>query len=292
MTASHSPTDDLFGASTDVDAIAALWAVPAAAPWPAVPVAPAVAFAAAEPVGTAAAQKMALYLTEPGDKAAISVDDLHQDGIGDCFLISSIGELARTDPSAIRSMIHKDGNGAETVTLHVEANGSLPTPGYDGAFTSVSEVVTNVFPDNSVDSGASQDVVDGVKEIWPQVLEKAVAELNGGYGALANGGYPFVAMDELTGVAATWLWLPQQPLTLTALEHYIKAGDMITFDTPASPPGYNLVGDHSYMFEGLSTSGGTPMITLGNPWGSDQPAAIPLSQVSNNFLQVDIGHHG
>jgi hypothetical protein len=278
MTALHSPTDDLSGDSTDVTAIAAQWAL-------------APAFAAAEPAAAAAAQKMALYLTETGDKSAISVDDLHQDGIGDCFLISAIGELARTDAAAIRSMIHKNANGTETVTLHVEANGSLPTPGYAGPFSTVSELVTNVFADNSVDSGASQDVVGGVKEIWPQVLEKAIAELNGGYNAIAGGGYPFVAMDELTGVAATWLWLPLQPLTLTALQGYIRAGDMITFDTPASPPGYSLVGDHSYMFEGLSTKGGTPMITLGNPWGTDQPAAIPLSQVASNFIQVDIGHH-
>jgi hypothetical protein len=282
MTAPHTATRS-HPSGTEASAIGALWAQPEAAAPPAVP---------AELVGTGDTQTMALYLREPGDKTPISVDDLHQDGIGDCFLVSSIGELARTDPAAIRSMIHKNSNGTESVTLHVESNGSLPTPGYAGPFTSVTEVVTNVFAGDSVNSGSSQDVVNGVKEIWPQVLEKAVAELNGGYSAISNGGYPFVAMDELTGVAATWLWLPFSPLTLSALQGYIKAGDMITFDTPASPPGYNLVGDHSYMFEGLSNVGGTPMITLGNPWGTDQPAAIPLSQVSNNFVQVDIGHHG
>jgi hypothetical protein len=238
------------------------------------------------------APAMALYLIEPGTTAAVSVADLHQDGIGDCFLISSIGELVLTDPNAIQSMIHQNANGTETVTLHVEANGRLPSPDYAGAFKAVTEVVTNTFPSDSVNSGATQDVVNGVKEIWPQVLEKAFAELNGGYEAITNGGYPTAAMEALTGMDATSLWLPQQPLSLAALQGYIKAGDMLTFDTSADPVGYGLYGDHCYMFEGLTTTNGTPMIKLGNPWGVDQPAGIPLSKLSPDFMQVDIGHHG
>jgi Calpain family cysteine protease len=243
-------------------------------------------------VAAAATPSMALYLTEPGTTTAISVADLHQDGLGDCFLISSIGELALTDPAAISAMIKANSNGTETVTLHVEANGKLPVPGYSGAFKSVTETVTNSFDPNAVNSAAGQDVINGVKEIWPQVIEKAVAELNGGYNAIAGGGYPFVAMDELTGVAATWLYLPQQALTLSALQGYIKAGDMLTFDTVAHPTGYNLVGGHSYMFEALNGSGSTATVTLGNPWGVDQPGAIPLSKLAGNIIQVDIGHHG
>jgi hypothetical protein len=254
---------------------------------PSTPAASAVAsiVAAATPAPTA------LYIEQPGATTAISLADLHQDGLGDCFLISSIGELALTDPSAIQNMIKQNGDGTETVTLHTEANGKLPVPGYVGAFKTVTETVTNVFASNSVNSGSGQDVYNGIKETWPQVLEKAVAQLDGGYAAIANGGYPFVAMEELAGVQATWLYLPQQSLSLTALQSYVKAGDMLTFDTISNPTGYNLVGGHSYMFEGLSTAGGTPTITLGNPWGTDQPAAIPLSKLASDFIQVDIGHH-
>jgi hypothetical protein len=239
----------------------------------------------------ASTAKTALYLTEPGNTSAISVSDLHQDGLGDCFLISSIGELALTDPSAIQNMIKVNSNGTETVTLHEDANGKLPVPGYTGAYKTVTETVTNNFSSLSVNSGANQDVVNGVKEIWPQVIEEAVAQLNGGYNAIANGGYPFVAMEELTGVQATWIYQPAGTLTLSMLQGYVKAGDMLTFDTPSSPKGYNLVGGHSYMFDGLSTAnGGT--VTLLNPWGTDQPAAIPLSALNGNIIQIDIGHHG
>lgn len=238
---------------------------------------------------SASTLKTSLYLTEPGTTSAISIADLHQDGLGDCFLISAIGELALTDPAAIQNMIKVNSNGTETVTLYEDSNGKLPVPGYAGAYKAVTETVNNNFSNQSVNSGATQDVVNGVKEIWPQVIEEAVAQLNGGYSAIANGGYPFVAMEELTGVQATWIYQPAASLTLSQLQGCIKAGDMITFDTANNPTGYNLVGDHSYMFDALSTSGGGT-VTLLNPWGTDQPTAIPLSKLAGNIIQIDIGH--
>jgi hypothetical protein len=229
-----------------------------------------------------------LYLQEPGDSAPVSVDDLHQGDIGDCFLISSIGELALTHPSAITGMIHSNPNGTETVRLYTAGNGRLATFGTT-SFRPVEVTVTNSFPDYSVNGGATQDVVAGQKEIWPQVLEKAVATLEGGYGAIAYGGNPVPAMEELTGAAATYL--SPASLTLSELQGFVSAGDLITMDTPSqSNLPDNLVGSHAYMFEGVSDTNGTEMVTLGNPWGYDQPTAIPLAQLSRGIAEVDVGH--
>jgi Calpain family cysteine protease len=108
-----------------------------------------------------------LYLTEPGDSKAISVHDIHQGAYGDCFLLSSIGEIARVNPNFIKSMIQDNGNGTETVTLHSSrATDFLAT---------VEVTVNNTFDRYGVNSGTTQDVVGDQKEIWPQVLEKAVA---------------------------------------------------------------------------------------------------------------------
>ena len=180
-------------------------------------------------VGASVPLAQSLYLTEPGDTAAISVNDLHQGQIGDCFLISSIGELALDHPAAIQNMIHSNSNGTETVTLYEASNGQLPS-WYTLSFKAVSVTVTNSFPNYSVNNGSTQDVVGGQKEIWAQVLEKAVATLDGGYGNISNGGSPVIAMEELTGHAATWM--SPSSLTLTTLQNDIKAGDLITFDTP------------------------------------------------------------
>lgn len=229
-----------------------------------------------------------LYLTEPGTGAAISLGDIHQGQIGDCFLLSSIGEIALLQPSFISNMIHVNSNGTETVTLYEASNGRLP--GWSTtSFKAVNETVTNVFPSYSVDSGVGQDVSGGQKEIWPQVLEKAVATLDGGYGAIANGGSPVIAMEELTGHAASFM--SPANLTLASLQSLIKAGDLLVMDTlpyGALPDG--LVNNHAYMFEGVTGSGASAVVHLGNPWGFDQPAPILLSQLSRGIAEVDIGH--
>lgn len=229
-----------------------------------------------------------LYLQEPGDKAAISVSDLHQGQIGDCFLISSIGELALTHPSAITNMITINKSGSETVTLYMGTNGYQPLPGAT-AYKQVKVPVTNVFPSYSVNCGATQCVVGNQKEIWPQVLEKAVATMLGGYNAIANGGNPVLAMQELTGHPAQ-AYMPSRvsPQMLTG---FAQAGDLICFDTiMANNLPNHLVGCHAYMYEGTTTSGGQTSVTLGNPWGTCQPDPIPFSQLCTAGIQeIDVG---
>ena len=229
-----------------------------------------------------------LYLTEAGETGAINVADINQGEIGDCYLLSSIGEIALLKPSFISNMIHVNANGTETVTLYEASNGSLPT-WTTTAFKAVSETVTNVFPANVVNNGATQDVLKNQKEIWPQVLEKAYATLDGGYAAIGNGGSPVVAMEELTGHAASFM--SPASLTLASLASFVSAGDMIVMDTKASGAlPNNLVPDHAYMFEGVTGTGANAVVHLGNPWGFDQPTAMLVSQLSKGFAEVDIGH--
>ena len=82
--------------------------------------------AAAAPVRAVSPPTQTLYLTEPGTTSPISVSDINQGQLGDCFLLSSIGEEALFHPSAITNMIHDNGNGTETVTLYTGSNGRLP----------------------------------------------------------------------------------------------------------------------------------------------------------------------
>ena len=42
--------------------------------------------------------KQTLYLTEEGDTQAISIRDIHQGQMDDCFLLASIGEIALRRP--------------------------------------------------------------------------------------------------------------------------------------------------------------------------------------------------
>lgn len=254
-------------------------------------------FAAAAPLtgteGSTTNVAMALYLTDNGATTAISPMDIFQGQIGDCFLLSSIGEIALTSPSTIQNMITQNANGTETVKLY-----SLQkvTVGHLSYYTlaATNETVTNSFASYSVDNGSTQDVVGGVKEIWPQVLEKAFAQLGGGYSSIANGGSPVYAMEELTGKAATWYSPSQFGATqaqIVANFNYLTGqNDMIVLDTATSNSTYNLVGDHAYMFDGLVTQGGVSYVKALNPWGVDEPTLIPVTALKSAFVEVDVGH--
>jgi hypothetical protein len=229
----------------------------------------------------------ALYLLEAGDSNAISKNDIHQGQIGDCYLLSPIGDLAATHPTLISNMIHVNTDGTETVTLYVAANGTAAKPGAV-AFKAVTENVTNLFPTYSVNNGSSQDVVNGVKEIWAQVLEKAAADAGGGYGSIANGGNPAMAMEELTGHTANYY--SPAAMTAAALQGFGAAGDLITFDTKSnSGLAYNLVSGHAYMFNGVVQTASGAAVSLSNPWGFNQPSLVPVSALSSVFAEVDVG---
>ena len=252
------------------------------------PVAPAGSLPTPTTVGAgAAALAQALYLTEAGDTTAINVDDLHQGQLGDCFLISSMGELALFHPSEISNDIKANPNGTETVTLYTAANGALPAFGTT-AFKPVAVTVSNVFPSYGVNNAPNQDVVGTQKEIWGQVLEKAVATLDGGYGAIANGGNPVIAMEELTGQSASAFAASRiSAAQITALS---QSGNMLVFDTANSTSlPDNLVGNHAYMFEKMTTVNGVASVQLANSWGFDQPAAVPVSQLAKAFVEIDVG---
>ena len=186
-------------------------------------------------------------------------------------------------------MIHANADGTETVTLYTDQKGHLPTFGTT-LFKAVAVTVSNAFSSASVNNGAKQDVVGNLKEIWPQVIEKAVATLDGGYSAIASGGSPVIAMEELTGRAATFM--SPSNLTQAGLKTMMAAGDLITMDTSSqSNLPYNLVSGHAYMMETMTTAAnGAAMVQLGNPWGTDQPMAIPFAQLAKGIAEVDVGH--
>ena len=245
--------------------------------------------------------QMALYLTEPGDTTAISINDIHQGSIADCFVLAAIGELALVNPTAISNKIVANANGTESVTLFAPKTTTTTTTTTSGGkhpktvtTTTTSTVeaptavtVTNSFPAGTVNS-YGQDIVNGVQEAWPSVLEQAVANLDGGYSAISNGGNPTTVMTQLTGKAAAYY--SPAGITASEIQGWQSAKDLIVMDTLSSgalPD--NLVNWHCYMFEGLTSVGGSAAVLLGNPWGCDQPSPVLLSQFSSCFSAVAVG---
>ena len=98
-----------------------------------------------------------------------------------------------------------------------------------------------------------------------------------------------IAMEELTGHAASYM--SAASVTLANLQSFVTAGDLVVMDTLSRgslPNG--LFNNHAYMFEGVTGSGASAMVHLGNPWGFDQPTPMLVSQLSHGFVEVDVGH--
>ena len=247
---------------------------------------PDVGAAAAVSEATSTTLQDQFYLRQTGNAADVAYTDLHQDGLGDCFLLSSIGEVAMHSPSFIHNMITINQDGTETVHLYEAANGQLPNFS-TMSFKPVSETINNAFDPKSVNSQSGQDSQGNVHEVWPQVLEKAVAQLSGGYGNIDHGGWPALSMEELTGQKASFTSLAG--VTAPMLQADLSAHDLAVLDTTDANPTYNVVGGHAYMLTGLVNSSAGPEVACANPWGFDQPSLIPVSQLSHVFNGINVG---
>jgi hypothetical protein len=236
----------------------------------------------------------ALYLREPGNAARIMAGDIHQEQIGDCGLLAVLGELAIKDPTYIsQHLIEPNADGTETVTLYNNPWGGQ-VDFNTTSFAPISFDISNDFPTDSVNSFSTDSVAHGVKEIWPQVLEKAYAFDQGGYDVIRQGVYDALAMETFTGHHASWEFTADT--TLAHLRNQIdrfaaSSSALVTFDTPdatgAMP--YNLIADHAYMLEGVEVKRGHTFVELLNPWGTHEPSLIPVSAIAANFDTINFG---
>jgi Calpain family cysteine protease len=242
-----------------------------------------------------------LYGTETGDAGDIADTDVNQGYIGDCFLLSSIGEIAHVDPALIKHAIKDNGDGTFTVTLYEREGGvwgGVKSAFGHPSFKQVQVTVDGNFPAaSSANPGATQDVVGGKKEIWVQVLEKAYAKLHGGYSGIKDGGSPTDAMEALTGEKADEKSTGGLfgGISLKDLLAAFNAGKPIVMNTPDTKKQlpFNLVPDHAYMLEDIAVDAkGKAQIKLRNPWGTTQlqpPLPIPLEKLHSGIESVDIG---
>ena len=118
----------------------------------------------------------------------VSPSDISQGHVGDCWYIASLKSVAAADPSVIENAITDNGNGTYTVRLY-----------HDGK-----PFYVTVSGDEVVDKNGNQYYAGSATEgeMWPQIMEKALASYEGSYGAI-EGGWPSHGMEVLTGKPST-----------------------------------------------------------------------------------------
>jgi hypothetical protein len=212
-----------------------------------------------------------------------SMNDVNQGFLGDCYLLSSLAELAKQDSGLISSMFTSNGNNTYGVRFFV--NGVAD-------YVTVNNSLTNDFNSGS--------------DIWASLAEKAYAQLQAGgvvtgssvnYGnswsTIGNGGAPECALEEITGASAitdfsasggSWATVvynqsfsvtkyttgSSTAAVLATLAADLAKGDDVILSSYTNAKDSSgkttLVGDHAMSVYGYD--GTTGMLQIRNPWGT------------------------
>jgi len=126
--------------------------------------------------------------------AGPSMNDVNQGYLGDCYLLASLAEVARQNPSLIQSMITNNGNNTYGVRFFFGGSAEYVT-------------VNNALADGGT-------VFNGASNIWASLVEKAYAQLQSSgvitgnsinygnsFSTIGNGGAPEYALEAITGAS-------------------------------------------------------------------------------------------
>jgi Calpain family cysteine protease len=280
---------DTFQAASPKNTLVALNAfAPAPAPAPATP--------GANPPINVDAQKDAKYgkvdgtpfVQGSGDSNAVQYNDIQQGQLGDCYLMSAMGEVAKQNPQAIQDAIKDNGDGSYTVRFYEKKGDGLF--GWFGHHYEPKEI--RVTPDLPVDANGNPvfaqtgDANGSNKELWPALIEKAYAQWKGSYDGIGHGGNPGDAMSALTGKDAEEKGA--SGVTIDQLNDALNSGKGVvanTIDNGKGKAPYDngqLVADHAYMVTGVDKQAGT--VTIHNPWNKDDSGVTLSIADFNKYL--------
>jgi hypothetical protein len=229
-----------------------------------------------------------------------SYTDVRQGSAGDCWLLSSLAEVAARDPQDIRNMFTYDG----TTIDNGSSVGLYTVRFYNAAGTAEYVNVDTELPSGPF-NGYNYDQPNG--DLWVALAEKAYAEAAGigfvtssnpsnSYTAL-NSGSPTWALQAITGKSAN-----QFSINPTNIAAAWNAGELIVLGT-GSPSSSYIVGGHAYAVVGYNPSSSMPF-ELFNPWGTTASGYAPdlenghqvyglffanASFVSQNFISQNFG---
>jgi hypothetical protein len=199
-----------------------------------------------------------------------SAEDVLQGTLGDCYVLSAFAAVAQQHPELIREAFHDNADGSYTVRLFQAQLGGL-------FLSPVSLKVTADLP--TLGNGLAYARSLDRAELWAPLLEKAYAQLRGGYDRVGRGGNPGHVMTALTGRKSSFSWLsPRSPAdeVFQKLASCLAQGKCAVAGTwAADKVDFNQTGllqNHAYTITGVSEEDGTRFVHLRNPWGNFEPA--------------------
>lgn len=229
-----------------------------------------------------------LFVKGGGDPHEVDISDVRQGDVGDCYFLAVLAAIARLRPEFIKGMVKDNGDGTYTVTFHTHQGLS----GLFGSRSNQSVTVDGTFwtdgSGNPTYAKKGDTSAGGNPELWVMVIEKAWAQLNGGYGNITGsklGG----EQGAVTGKD------PQNidPSDFSAaeldakLEEAWKAKRPVIFWSHGEGSEKKLakagvITNHEYA---LNNAGGGKY-TLYNPWGYQHLESIDAAFIKLHFQKI------
>mgnify|MGYP000352284962 CR=1 FL=1 len=227
----------------------------------------------------------------------ISYDDVIQGSIANCYMMSSFSALAYTSADVLANAIKDNGDGTFTVAMYSDAPG--------GGMVSTPQTVDATVAMSSYGNRSNYGHARVKEELWISVLEKAYAQLRGGYDAVGNGGHPGHIFSTVLGQQHTWYTIEQeQPDELfAALVDATRSRRPMASETHGKDSGVSYNGTglhawHSYSVLGAVEEEGKRFVLMRNPWGNSEPGndgkndgsfKIPFEEFMKQFSVVTVG---
>lgn len=232
----------------------------------------------------------------------VSPDDISQGYLGDCWYIASLQAVAQANPSIIEKAIKDNGNGTYTVTLHKDGN-----PVY------ITVTTDQVMPHDEEGKPEDHQVFarnSNPREMWPVIMEKALASYEGSYGA-TEGGFTRNGLEIITGQNSSTA--PSKDVTMTDLNQALQDNKAVTVETKNKPKKFfvfdypdneypdplyrpdaekriaqRLYYNHAYSVRSVNLGkAGDPSddtVTVVNPWGGHKSViTMPFEDFKNSF---------
>lgn len=193
--------------------------------------------------------------------------DVVQGTLGDCYLLAPLCALAQQRPDFLKSLVREESDGTFVVTLHLRGRPQEVRVDAD-------------LPVNRGGFSAARSTSD--RELWPAIVEKAVAQALGSYQSLALGGDPSAAITLLTGQRALYQDLSavrlsdHDKLFADLREGLLKKRDIVVAGTATRANvetlgREGLVPGHAYAVLAAFERDGEKMVRLRNPFGEIEP---------------------
>jgi hypothetical protein len=228
------------------------------------------------------------YVQGSKDEPVITDEDVNQGGLGDCYLIAGMAAVAKADPKAIADAVQDHGDGTYTVTLF-DKDGKKVVQRLDSQVPMSGGNVKYAQSENTNE--------DGQAEMWPQMIEKAYANMGGGYGPI-EGGFPGEAVQAITGVKNERVYAGSEDEDVllsrlnseiednSALTAWTRGGDSTKDDVKKLMDEYDVYANHAYSFRSVDAK--TKMVSMRNPWGSSHPKPMSIDIFKKIYPWVDV----